>query len=594
MRNVWKHALSLVLAAVMLLGTMSMLAGCNDGDTEEDTFTIWMGSSVDSAYYANYGDNPIIQYLEKKFDINLEFIAPVVGNETDNFNTLIATGDYPDMMDLSFYTGTIADLYDNGDGVCLDLTQLINDHMPNYKAFLEANKTGATAYAAVDGKYLTLNNYNSDIPQQWGGYLYRRDWLLKYGTDPVTGEGFKSWEENGVYRDNVNFPDGYLDKDGNENPLTVADWEWMFEQFEKCPDCQYCISMGYRGYQETGEFLSAWNTGALWNTYDEDGDGVYETVKFGAGSEEFRSYMETMHSWYEKGWLDPDFATRTSDMFYQIDANTVYQGKVGAWYGTIGQAGNAIESADQPATKGIEAWGAPQPKLTADSADPTVFYQDGMETTRTWMITDAIEGKNVEKFLTMLDYLCSAEGAALRTYGLNAQQMKEYDIDLSVMTENGLANGAYIMVNAAGVADENGEYYRVDDIITNDSGDLTNALNSLYFFGLGADNAHRYTRNESRADYLKILAWDAWAKYENKGTVSNSLSAQMSSEDGQAYRNTQAAIRDYLAVEVPKFIKGQTELNDKNWSKFQAALKTRKQEKNTQILQSVVDNALSK
>ena len=274
MRNVWKHALSLVLAAVMLLGTMSMLAGCNDGDTEEDTFTIWMGSSVDSAYYANYGDNPIIQYLEKKFDINLEFIAPVVGNETDNFNTLIATGDYPDMMDLSFYTGTIADLYDNGDGVCLDLTQLINDHMPNYKAFLEANKTGATAYAAVDGKYLTLNNYNSDIPQQWGGYLYRRDWLLKYGTDPVTGEGFKSWEENGVYRDNVNFPDGYLDKDGNENPLTVADWEWMFEQFEKCPDCQYCISMGYRGYQETGEFLSAWNTGALWNTYDEVKAGI--------------------------------------------------------------------------------------------------------------------------------------------------------------------------------------------------------------------------------------------------------------------------------------------------------------------------------
>lgn len=594
MKKFGKRTLSLLLAAVMLLGTVSMLAGCSQGGNDADTFTIWLGSNMDSAYYANYGDNPIIQYLEKKFELNLEFISPVVGNETDNFNTLVATGDYPDMMDLSFYTGTVADLYDNGDGICLDLTQYIADYMPNYSAFLEANKTGATAYAAIEGKYLTLNNYNADVPDQWGGYLYRRDWLLKYGTDPVTGDAFKSWEENGVYRDNVNFPDGYLDTDGNENPLTVADWEWMFQQFEKSPDYSYAISMGYRGYNETGEYLSAWGVGSLWNTYDEDGDGVFETVKFGAGSEEFRSYMETMKIWYDKGWLDPDFATRTSDLFYQVDANTVYQGKVGAWYGTVGQLGSQIESADQPATKGIMAWPAPVPKLTVDSPDPTIFYQDGMETTRTWMITDAIEGKNIEKFMTMLDYLCSPEGAALRTYGLSKAQMEEYDIDLSVMTKYGLVNGCYTMVNEKGEADPNGQYYRLDDLIINDSGSLAVATNGLYFFGLGAPYANRYTPDESENDHRKMMAAVAWAKYENKGTVSNSLSAQMSSEDGQAYRNTQAAIRDYLAVEVPKFIKGQSELNDKNWQKFQAALKTRKQEKNTQILQSVVDSALSK
>lgn len=592
MKKFGKRVLALMLAAVMVLGMVSLLSGCGGASDEADTFTIWMGTSVDSYFYSNYGDNPVVQYLEKKFDINLEFIAPVVGNETDNFNTLIATGDYPDMMDLSYFQGTISDLYDGGDGVCLDLTQYINDYMPNYKAFLDANRNTVTAYAAVDGKYLTLNNYNADMPQQWGGYLYRRDWLLTYGTDPVTGEGFTSWEENGVYRDNVNFPDGYLDADGNENPLTIADWEWMFEQFAKCPDCEYCISTGYRGYQETGEFLCAWDTGCLWNTYDEDGDGIYETVKFGAASDGFQDYVETMKRWYEKGWLDPNFATRVNDAFYQIDANTVYQGKVGAWYGTIGQVGNAIESADQPATIGIEAWGAPQPKRTADSRDPSIFYQDGMETVRTWIVTDAIEGKNTEKFFTMLDWLCSEEGAVLRTYGLSAQQMAEYDIDLSVMTRNGLENGAYTMVNADGTANENGEYYRIADALTNDSGTLSPAVTSVYFFGLGAKYEYRYTPDDSRNDHLKIRAWDAWAKYGNGGYVSGSLTSQMNSEEGQAFRNTQSTIRDYLAIEVPKYIKGQTELNDANWSKFLAALKTRKQEKNTEILQGVVDNAL--
>ena len=120
------------------------------------------------------------------------------------------------------------------------------------------------------------------------------------------------------------------------------------------------------------------------------------------------------------------------------------------------------------------------------------------------------------------------------------------------------------------------------------------ATNGVYFFGLGDLYANRYKPDSNENDHRKIMAAAAWAKYENKGTVSNSLMAQMDPEKGQTYRNTQAALRDYLAVEVPKFIKGQTELTDKNWQKFQAALKTRKQEKNTEILQDVVDNALGK
>jgi ABC-type glycerol-3-phosphate transport system substrate-binding protein len=90
MKHTSKRIFSLLLAVTMLLSLASMLAGCGGSNDDEDTFTIWMGSSVDSAYYTNYGENPVIQYLEKKFDINLEFIAPVAGNETDNFNTLVA------------------------------------------------------------------------------------------------------------------------------------------------------------------------------------------------------------------------------------------------------------------------------------------------------------------------------------------------------------------------------------------------------------------------------------------------------------------------------------------------------------------------
>ena len=53
MKNFGKRTLSLLLAVTMLLGMTSLFAGCGGSGDDADTFTIWMGSSVDSAYYTN-------------------------------------------------------------------------------------------------------------------------------------------------------------------------------------------------------------------------------------------------------------------------------------------------------------------------------------------------------------------------------------------------------------------------------------------------------------------------------------------------------------------------------------------------------------
>ncbi len=589
MKRFLKRCCVVAMAAAVSLGVAGLFTGC--GKEDPNTFTIWIGSSVNSSFYNDYGENPVMQYLEKKFDITLEFMTPMVGKELDNFNNLIASGEYPDMMDISFYTDVISNLYDEGYGAALDLTDYISEYMPNYSKFLQENAE-LTKYAKVDGKYLTLNNYNSAVPRQWGGFMYRRDWLIEYGADqlvtPVANDEYTSGYE---YADGVQFPDGYLDEDGYDNPLTIRDWEWMFEIFEKAPDYKYAITLPNIGYHGTGEIISAFGTGVLWNLYEGDTEGVYDTVKFGSTSDGFRSYVETMNKWYKKGWLDNNFTSNSGDMFYALDSDSFTSGKVGMWYGTLGQVGDLLEqsaTADVPALEGIDVWGARQPKATADSADPTVFYLDGQETTRRWIVTDAIEGKNYEKFFEMLDWLYSEEGCIVKSYGLSAEQWDEYDIDKSLMTEYDLEDGCYWWVDPDTgeevPAGTEGAVVYQNPLLVNAVGDLNVAVAGTYMFGLGYDDrGSAYNQQTVRKQH----ADREWSAYNNYGTAQNSLISQMTSEEGKDYNATQEKIREYLGQILPDMIK--TGVTDASWNSFLGALRTRKCDSNTTTLQAVVD-----
>ena len=613
----WKTFGTAALAAMMAVGGVGMLAGCNNtGDA--DTFTIWMASSVNSTFYNDYGENPFIQYIEKKFDITLEFITPMAGKELEDFNKLIGSGSYPDVMDLSFYTDSIALLYDDGYGAAMDLTQYIEDYMPNYSKFLSDNAT-LTQYAKIDGMYLTLNNYNSTIPNQWGGWMYRRDWITK-GTYSSVDEvekalssessertgGFiepvadDSYEGGYAYADGIVFPDGILTEDGYDNPLTLRDWEWMFEIFSQNEDCEYCISLPNIGYHGTGELLSAFGVGPLWNAYDDDGDGTFSQIKFGPTEDGYKRYTEKMHEWYEKGWLDPNFTSNSGDMFYAIDGESITSGKVGLFYGTAGQVGDLLEQSSGgsiPALEGIDVWGARHPREgygAADEAagmytdDPTVFYLDSQETARRWIVTDAAEGKNLEKLFTMLDWLYSEEGVITKSFGLSAEQIKEYDIDTSLLDEYGLTEeGCWWWV------DENGEKCDADTpgakVLWNPdvkyaTGDIGVATTGSYFFGAGFNNAEREYDQDPP---VKAHAMREWAAYNNYGSLTSSFTSQFTVDEGSSYNAVQESVREFIGTTLPDIIKNG--VDNINWANFLGGLRTRKCDDNTALLQSLYD-----
>ena len=111
------------------------------GSAGQDTsFTMWLYNAQDSSYYTEYSDNPIVQYAENKTwgpedkTVDFEFWVPPAGSEADSYQTMIASGDYPDVLH-----GAIADappvLYENG--MILDLTDYVVEYMPNYYAYIQ-------------------------------------------------------------------------------------------------------------------------------------------------------------------------------------------------------------------------------------------------------------------------------------------------------------------------------------------------------------------------------------------------------------------------------------------------------------------------
>ena len=155
----------------------------------------------DSSYYTSYDENPIVKYLLSKTygtdengngkKIDLDFLVPATGTQKDNITTLVATGEYPDIFDMTYYPGTAVELYE--EGITLDITEYVEKYMPNYMAYMEANpdfKTIASNVVDGESKILQLYAHGTIVADMWGGFMYRRDWIVKYGTNPKDGSSF--------------------------------------------------------------------------------------------------------------------------------------------------------------------------------------------------------------------------------------------------------------------------------------------------------------------------------------------------------------------------------------------------------------------
>ena len=137
------------IVAVLLTGCLVLsCAAC--GKKEETVTKTEDGKNVFSWWiplYPNVAQNassfsevPLYQELEKRTNTKINFIHPAAGQETEQFNIMISSGDYPDIITRDFF------LYKGGpqkaidDEVIIELDPYLEEYAPNYMKILKENK----------------------------------------------------------------------------------------------------------------------------------------------------------------------------------------------------------------------------------------------------------------------------------------------------------------------------------------------------------------------------------------------------------------------------------------------------------------------
>ena len=602
----WKTAIFLIILIGSMLLMLKYLEKVDpiepEGGKTDLAHTFYWGLHVNPMYnfYQTYHKNPSFQYmLSKKWmgmngrDVELDMVfrrSSVYENYRFNQNPVSTSIAGLDIKDISNNKMGIVDLYKKG--AILDLSPYVDKFMPNYKAFLNTNPDlKKRASNIVDGKqkYLMLYSWNKEMPDQWNGFCYRRDWIVRYGKNPFDGSAFRgectlkksdgTWDVNS-WVDNVIFPSGGTD------PVYISDWEWMFDIFDKAIHDQgiingYCMSLYYTGYFESGDLVSAFGGGGgHWYKNPDN------KVIFGLTSDNFRTYLQCMNSWYAKGWIDPYFQEHVGDAFYTIDNTMVRQGKVGLWEGLVSDLIGNLDMDDEY-TKGMVVYAARDPindiygTKEQQKVIPFCFSQQGQEGTAI-AISSNVLNKDIEALFHFLDYAYSEEGMLLKYFGLNKAQYTSTQNE--VYKKNGLTEGAYTDVkNDFGIR----ELEFVDTLENN--GILASALSCNWLFGLNGlpDNSILIDKNETKIVRHNL---DEWVAYTNTGSFNIPINSQLSEEEENIISKTEISIREYASLNVPSYINGTKDpYNDEEWETFLQKVNQYNPDTVTQIYQKVVN-----
>lgn len=316
-----KKALALLLALLMMC---SLLAGCgNNGDenpstepTSSDTvstepselpsyeapdegsdtdiyevqlpltedtvsFDYWVpnGSTFDG--FSTYADNLFYQWMEEQTGVHLNFNHPAVGGESEAFQTMVLSQDYPDFVwgVFSYYTGGVDKAIN--DQFLLRLNEYVDDYMPNYKKVIYRDEDTFIRAISDSGNLWGVHHVVDYTQGAWLGLGIRQDWL----------------ERAGMTLDDVS---------------TVAGLEQALTAFtEYTYDNQGPLYIPNGGISTGGGLSGSWNITSM--TYGStkilnvDGTATYSALMPG-----FKDYVSTMADWYGKGLVNRNFIADAS------------------------------------------------------------------------------------------------------------------------------------------------------------------------------------------------------------------------------------------------------------------------------------------
>ncbi|OUS77275.1 ABC transporter substrate-binding protein [Paenibacillus sp. MY03] len=252
----------------------------NESKTEvgyPEQINYWVSLSTNvAATMKDFNEIAAYKELEKLTGTHVKFQHPPVGQEKDQFNLMIASGEMPDVIEYNWRNASKGADSLIKDNRIIRLNELIEEHAPNLTKILNDNPGFRKLITTDEGNIYVmpflLGDESLSITR---GPIIREDWLTKLNLSA---------------------------------PTTIAEWETVLTAFRngdpnnngEKDEIPYLFQLPE--IDGTHFLIGAWGISSAFYQ-------VNNTVHYGAIQPEFKEFLETMARWYKEGLIDPDFST---------------------------------------------------------------------------------------------------------------------------------------------------------------------------------------------------------------------------------------------------------------------------------------------
>lgn len=359
--------------------------------TEElETLSLWYCTHpIMFSYIESSSDMLVFQELERRTNIEIEFVDANVTSATEEFNLMLTSGEYCDM--LSGATNYFASYGGIDWGVEEDIIVPLNDYIDEF----------APAYSATIDMYADeyYGEFYSD-GGNLGGF-----WMVQ-ATEPKLTTGM-------VIRQD------WMDALSLETPETFDEWTEVLTALKSEYDLEAAYFIDEKGTDNLSALglspLSTENNVKYFTLRDDTVVSVLDDEEL------LKNYLSRMNDWYESGIISADFMTFVESN----NDNDAYllSGKSAAALVDFDQIYSFAEQSSDPEYR---LMGINRPVM--NSGD-TVYVSNAehiIDTAKGYILTSACD--DIETACRFVNYLYTDEGSLLCNYGIEGETF-EYDSD---------------------------------------------------------------------------------------------------------------------------------------------------------------------
>lgn len=320
----------------------------------------------------------VLDTLQELTNIHFDVTAANGAAEQDNFNLMIATGDYCDILTcMSLYTTGLEGAVD--DGIIQDLATILPEKCPIYWSNLSSN-TNTLMQSYTDAGYMpSICVVTPEIGQEVVGPILRKDWLEEFGMEmPETYDDLYD----------------YLTQAKN---IKGATFEAVATNGLNA-DLAYGENLFFEDLSVSDPFIVV------------DGEVKATMVQYG-----FQSYLRFMHKLYENKIISQDFYVETAE-------DVGVQARINFGVGTnslISIAANntsdIVSNVTDPNFEMAVMNFVSESGNTGNHVGPTSLT-DTMKDKDTWSFST--DCRDIEPLLQLVEFLYSDEGYILTNYGI--------------------------------------------------------------------------------------------------------------------------------------------------------------------------------